>query len=134
MAEGDDRNEYILDIVPSQFVSLPPPPHSLLPPSPLSPSPPNAPPPATATAAVSTVSSSPKCPPITTASSPVTNPPVERLNYSNCVAAMCLDSMVAHDDLMQARERIRHEQSEGKKSWKGSKIKRAQSQQASSSK
>ena len=44
----------------------------------------------------------------------MTNPPVERLNYSNGVAAMCLDSMVAHDDLMQARERIRREQSEGK--------------------
>ena len=43
MAEGDDRNEHILDIVPSQFVSFPPP-HSLLLPSPLSPPPPNAPP------------------------------------------------------------------------------------------
>ena len=62
MAEGDDRTEHILDIVPSQFVYIPPtttlttaavstipastkcpPSPPLLPPSPLSPPPPNAP-------------------------------------------------------------------------------------------
>ena len=114
MAEGDDRTEHILDIVPSQFVYIPP--TTTLTTAAVStiPASTKCPPLATATAAVSTIPSSPECPPLTTASSPVTNPPVERLNYSNGVAAMCLDSMVAHDDLMQARERIRREQSEGK--------------------
>ena len=38
----------------------------------------------------------------------------EKLNYSHGRAAMCLDSIISHGDLIKARERIRSEKSEGK--------------------
>ena len=40
--------------------------------------------------------------------------PREKMNYSQGTAALCLDSIVCHEDLMNARERIKCEQNEGK--------------------
>ena len=40
--------------------------------------------------------------------------PREKMNYSSGTAALCLDSIVRHGDLMNARERIKRERNEGK--------------------
>ena len=50
----------------------------------------------------------------TTTTTLIIREPHEKLNYSDGRAAMCLDSIVSHGDLMKARERIRRERSEGK--------------------